>query len=172
MTALQNIPLAAYPLGAGLLVTSSFLFGNVGLSLVGPLPIIKGEIGTIELSTKSRLRIWRLFFDEAAFYVLRGTPLTMALHLAVPFLSPSPLARNLAIASAVWSALVIAYTGAAIQPTNKSLIALDDREVLAEAEDKEANRLIAQWDRLHKGRFLMYGGAWAAGLGALIATLT
>jgi hypothetical protein len=66
---------------------------------------------------------------------------------------------------------VIAYTGVAIQPTNKRLKALDAQEVLTEAEDKEAEGLIAKWDQLHKVRFLLYAGAWATGLRALIAVL-
>ena len=65
-TVLQSIPLAAFPLLGGLLVTSSLFFGNIGLSLVGPLPIIQDQIGTSQLSNRSRLHVWRLFFDEAS----------------------------------------------------------------------------------------------------------
>lgn len=172
MTAfVQNIPFAAYPLGAGLLVTSSLFFGNVGLSLAGPVPIIKGEIGTANLNAKSRLQLWRLFFDAAAYHVVRGTALTAALHLSVPFVSSAPLVRNLAVASAVISASVIGYTAMAIQPTNKRLKTLDAQGVLSETEEKEADGLITTWDQLHKVRFLLYGGAWVTGLGALVAVL-
>jgi hypothetical protein len=62
----SSIPPAVYPLGVGLLTTSSIFFGNIGLSLTGPLPIIKGEIGEIELNGKQKLGIWQAFFDEAA----------------------------------------------------------------------------------------------------------
>ena len=66
MAAIVNsIPLAAYPLGLGLLTTSSIFFGNIGLTLTGPLPIIKGELGETGLSGKQKLRVWQAFFDEA-----------------------------------------------------------------------------------------------------------
>lgn len=73
-TTLQSIPLAAFPLFGGLLVTSSLFFGNIGLSLVGPLPIIQDQIGASQLSNRSRLHVWRLFFDEASV----GYPDTVA----------------------------------------------------------------------------------------------
>jgi hypothetical protein len=66
MSAIVNsIPHAVYPLGLCLLTTSSIFFGNIGLSLTGPLPIIKGELGEIGLNGKQKLGIWRAFFDEA-----------------------------------------------------------------------------------------------------------
>jgi len=65
-TIISSIPHAAYPLGLGLLTTSSILFGNIGLSLTGPLPIVKGQLGHVELNGKQKLGIWKAFFDEAA----------------------------------------------------------------------------------------------------------
>lgn len=65
-TIINSIPHAAYPLGLGLLTTSSMFFGNIGLSLTGPMPIIKGKLGEIGLNGKQKLRIWQAFFDEAA----------------------------------------------------------------------------------------------------------
>ena len=59
-----------------------------------------------------------------------------------------------------------------IQPTNKALKTLDDQQLLTEAEDKQAKELIDLWDRLHKVRYLLFGTAWATGLGALIASFT
>ncbi|KAH8879497.1 hypothetical protein GQ53DRAFT_800194 [Thozetella sp. PMI_491] len=170
-TIFPSIPAAAYPLGLGLLTTSSLFFGNIGLSLVGPIPIIKEQLGTSELSTKARVRMWRLFFDEAAFYVVSGTAITVGLHLAVSFLQTSTLARNLSLVSAGCSALVIPYTVAMVQSTNKSLITLDEKPEFSEAEEKQARQLIPKWDQLHKVRYLMYGGAWATGLAALINVL-
>ena len=67
----SHIPTPAYPLGAGLFVTSSLFFGNLGLALAGPLPIIKEELGTSGLNPRSKLRIWKLFFDAATVRVLR-----------------------------------------------------------------------------------------------------
>lgn len=61
-----NLPPVAYPLAAGLLCTSPMLFGNVGLSLVGPIPMIKGQLGSIHLDGKQRVRMWSLFFSGAA----------------------------------------------------------------------------------------------------------
>lgn len=63
---LAHVPTVAYPLAAGLITTSSILFGNVGLSLVGPLPIIRGRLGAHNLDAKQRVRVWKLFFDGAA----------------------------------------------------------------------------------------------------------
>ena len=91
--------------------------------------------------------------------------------MSVPVFSSIPLVRHLAITSAVVSASVIGYTAVAIQPTNKRLKTLDAQEALTEAESKEADGLIAKWDGLHKVRFLLYGGAWATGLGALLVAL-
>jgi hypothetical protein len=51
---LSHVPTVTYPLAAGLVTTSSILFGNVGLSLVGPLPIIRGRLGTHNLDAKQR----------------------------------------------------------------------------------------------------------------------
>ena len=64
-SSLALVPNVAWPLGVGLLITSPLFFGNIGLSLVGPLPIIKEEIGASELSKKDKLRIWALFFKAA-----------------------------------------------------------------------------------------------------------
>lgn len=65
VSAFNDAPLALYPLGAGLLITSSMFFGNIGLTLTGPLPIIKEQIGVSTLSAKQKVRVWRLFFDAA-----------------------------------------------------------------------------------------------------------
>jgi hypothetical protein len=62
---LTHVPSVTYPLAAGLLTTSSILFGNIGLSLVGPLPIIRGRLGAHRLDAKQRVRVWKLFFDGA-----------------------------------------------------------------------------------------------------------
>lgn len=72
MSAIFNgVPYGAYPLGLGLLTTSSMFFGNIGLSLTGPLPIIKGQLGETGLNGKQKLRVWQAFFDEAT---VRVTP--------------------------------------------------------------------------------------------------
>lgn len=63
---LAQIPTAAYPVAVGLFANSGVFFGNLGLSLAGPLPIIKEELGESNLSAKDKLRVWRLFFDKAA----------------------------------------------------------------------------------------------------------
>ncbi|OAQ58533.1 hypothetical protein VFPPC_11282 [Pochonia chlamydosporia 170] len=165
---INTIPTAAYPLSLGLLVTSSLLFGNVGLSLCGPLPIIKDEIGSSQLTTRSRVRVWKLFFDR--YYVIRGTAITIGLHLSAVGLTALPLVRSLSLTSAACSASAIVYTGFMIQPTNKSLGALNQKEELSETEDKEALRLIGNWDWLHKWRMVIYAGAWTSGVTALIAT--
>jgi hypothetical protein len=57
---------ATYPLAGSLFLTSSMLFGNVGLSLAGPIPIIKGTIGDITLTPEQKVRAWALFFKRAA----------------------------------------------------------------------------------------------------------
>lgn len=66
---------------------------------------------------------------------------------------------------------MIVYTALMIQPTNKALKTLDAREVLTEAEEKDATGLIERWNRLHKVRYLMYGTSWATGLVALLTVL-
>ncbi|KAH8657948.1 hypothetical protein BX600DRAFT_439127 [Xylariales sp. PMI_506] len=167
---LNHVPLSAYPLGVGLLVTSSLFYGNVGLSLVGPLPIIKEEIGSSQLSPRAKLRVWKLFFDAATFYVVSGTALTVTLHLSVPFLTDLPAVRRLAVASAVTSASAIAYTVLFIAPTNAALGALDKQKDLTEAEEKDSTALIAKWDTRHKIRCAIYAVAWATGLAALLAS--
>lgn len=84
MSAIVNsIPLAAYPLGLGLLTTSSIFFGNIGLTLTGPLPIIKGELGETGLNGKQKLRVWQAFFDEATVSFLPLTPNPRALWLTI-----------------------------------------------------------------------------------------
>lgn len=70
-------------------------------------------------------------------------------------------ARSLSITSAICSITAIVYTGLAIQPTNKALGAMDQKEILSDNEEKEALRLIEQWDWLHKWRMVIYAGAWA-----------
>lgn len=67
------VPKVIYPQGVGLLATSLLFFGNIGLSLCGPVPIIKDEIGTTYLTTKSRVRVWKVFFDKAAVRIPRST---------------------------------------------------------------------------------------------------
>ncbi|WQF84612.1 Putative anthrone oxygenase [Colletotrichum destructivum] len=179
VAAFGRAPPAACALGAGLVVTSSLLFGNVGLTLTGPLPIIRDQLGTSSLSAKQKVRVWRLFFDEAADtrlggnqrYVVVGTGLTAALHLGAFALGESPISRRLALMSALCSVIVLPYTAMAIMPTNKALIALDDKVALSEMDRRKSGKLIEKWDRLHKVRFLMYSGAWLCGLAAFTAAL-
>ncbi|KAK6213682.1 hypothetical protein QIS74_09684 [Colletotrichum tabaci] len=171
VAAFGRAPPAACALGAGLVVTSSLLFGNVGLTLTGPLPIIRDQLGTSSLSAKQKVRIWRLFFDEAARYVVVGTGLTAALHLGAFALGESAISRRLALMSALCSVIVLPYTAMAIMPTNKALIALDDKVALSEMDRRKSGKLIEKWDRLHKVRFLMYSGAWLCGLAAFTAAL-
>ncbi|KAK1967175.1 hypothetical protein LY78DRAFT_656592 [Colletotrichum sublineola] len=165
-------PPATYALGAGLVVTSSLLFGNVGLSLAGPLPIVRDQLGTSSLSAKQKVRVWRLFFDGATTYVIVGTGLTAALHLGAFAWGESPVSRRLAIMSALCSIIAMPYTAMVIMPTNKALITLDDKVALSELDRRKSGKLIQKWDRLHRVRYLMYGGAWLCGLAAFTAALS
>ncbi|KAJ0160169.1 hypothetical protein CTA2_8428 [Colletotrichum tanaceti] len=171
VAAFGRAPPAACALGAGLVVTSSLLFGNVGLTLTGPLPIIRDQLGTSSLSAKQKVRVWRLFFDEAARYVVVGTGLTAALHLGAFALGESPISRRLALMSALCSVMVLPYTAMVIMPTNKALVALDDKVALSEMDRRKSGKMIEKWDRLHRVRFLMYSGAWLCGLAAFTAAL-
>lgn len=63
---LSQIPIAAYPLAVGLFANSGVFFGTLGLTLAGPVPIIKGELGASTLSVQQKVAIWRMFFDSAA----------------------------------------------------------------------------------------------------------
>ncbi|KAI9732952.1 MAG: hypothetical protein M1818_007385 [Claussenomyces sp. TS43310] len=167
----NSIPHAVYPLGLGLLTTSSIFFGNIGLSLAGPLPIIKGELGEMGLNGKQKLGIWQAFFDQAAKYVVRGTLLTAALHLLALPLLPTQNLKSLSATSAVLSLCIFPYTGVVIMPTIKSLKTLDEKDELTPAEERETVRLISKWDTQHKVRFAMYGLAWTAGLAAFVGVL-
>ncbi|KAI3554433.1 hypothetical protein CABS03_07696 [Colletotrichum abscissum] len=170
---------ATYALGSGLLVTSSLFFGNIGLSLTGPLPIIRDQLGACTLSSKQKIKVWRLFFDEASVsetlphhqYIIGGTGVTATLHLAAFALGESPVSRRLAVMSALCSICILPYTLVVIMPTNNSLIALDDKVALSELDRKKVGWLIEKWDRLHKIRFLMYGCAWALSLAAFTSSL-
>ncbi|KAK1725078.1 hypothetical protein CaCOL14_011624 [Colletotrichum acutatum] len=162
---------ATYALGTGLLVTSSLFFGNIGLSLTGPLPIIRDQLGACTLSSKQKIKVWRLFFDEASRYIIGGTGVTATLHLAAFVLGESPVSRRLAVMSALCSICILPYTLIAIMPTNNSLIALDDKVALSELDRKKVGWLIEKWDRLHKIRFLMYGCAWSLNLAAFTSSL-
>ncbi|TVY78503.1 hypothetical protein LSUE1_G005938 [Lachnellula suecica] len=163
---------AIIPLGLGLLATSSMFFGNIGLSLCGPLPIISEQIGASGLTTSQRIRVWRLFFDRATTFIVGGVASNTILNLSVPFLTESQAVRNLALISAASTALVLPYTVAFIANTNKALIQLDDRkvDVLSEGEQKRAVELIAKWDKLHRVRYIFYGSAWASGLAAVVGS--
>ncbi|WDK19303.1 hypothetical protein CGRA01v4_10590 [Colletotrichum graminicola] len=172
IAAFGRAPPATYALGAGLIVTSSLFFGNVGLSLVGPLPIVRDQLGTSSLSAKQKVRVWRLFFDGATTYVIVGTGLTAALHLAAFAWGDSPVSRRLAIMSALCSIAAMPYTAMVIMPTNKALITLDDKVALSEQDRRKSGKLIEKWDRLHRVRYLMYGGAWLCGLAAFTAALS
>ncbi|KZL86300.1 hypothetical protein CI238_09159, partial [Colletotrichum incanum] len=171
VAAFGRAPPATWALGAGLVVTSSLLFGNIGLTLTGPLPIIRDQLGTSSLSAKQKVRVWRLFFDEATKYVIVGTGLTAALHLGAFALGDSAVSRRLAVMSALSSVITMPYTAMVIMPTNKALITLDDKVALSEMDRRKSGKLIEKWDRLHKVRFLMYGSAWLCGLTALMAAL-
>lgn len=104
-------------------------------------------------------------------YVVVGTGLTAALHLGGFALGESAISRRLALMSALCSVIVLPYTAMAIMPTNKALIALDDKVALSEMDRRKSGKLIEKWDRLHKVRFLMYSGAWLCGLAAFTAAL-
>ncbi|GKT63215.1 hypothetical protein ColTof4_05196 [Colletotrichum tofieldiae] len=177
VAAFGRAPPATCALGAGLVVTSSLLFGNIGLTLTGPLPIIRDQLGTSSLSAKQKVRVWRLFFDEATEiagyqrYVIVGTGLTAALHLGAFASGDSPVSRRLAVMSALCSVVTLPYTAMVIMPTNKALITLDDKVALSEMDRRKSGKLIEKWDRLHKIRFLMYGSAWLCGLAAFMAAL-
>lgn len=51
------------------------LFGNIGLSLAGPLPIITEKLGDSTLGTKQKIRVWRLFYDAATVSSISPLPL-------------------------------------------------------------------------------------------------
>ena len=61
-----QIPAAVYPLAVGLFASSGVFFGNLGLTLAGPMPLIKGELGETTLTPRQKLTVWKLFFDGAA----------------------------------------------------------------------------------------------------------
>ncbi|ORY29333.1 hypothetical protein BCR39DRAFT_532388 [Naematelia encephala] len=159
-----SLPLAVYPLGITLLTTSSMVYGNVGLSLVGPVPIITETLGQSTLSPKQKVRVWSLFFKAAAVPIVRGTLLNTVLFSLTAYLTPSSLVRRITIASAVSAFSILPWTVVMIQPTNKALLAMDSKEEITPAEEADVDSLIQQWNFLHKWRYVGYGGAW---LGAL-----
>lgn len=69
-----QIPTVVYPLAVGLFASSGVFFGNLGLTLAGPMPIIKDELGESTLSMRQKLTVWRLFFDKAGVSMRVGTP--------------------------------------------------------------------------------------------------
>ncbi|KAK1992872.1 hypothetical protein LX36DRAFT_549920, partial [Colletotrichum falcatum] len=105
-------------------------------------------------------------------YVIVGTGLTAALHLGAFAWGGSPVSRRFAIVSALCSVAALPYTAVVIMPTNKALIALDDKVALSEVDRRKSGRLIEKWDRLHRVRYLMYGGAWLCGLAAFTAAFS
>jgi hypothetical protein len=168
---LTQLPPSSYALGLGLLITSPILFGNVGLSLCGPLPIIHDSLGPSHLSKKAKLRVWTLFYNAATPYIVGGTAATTIVHAAAAFVAPSPLTRDLSVCSAVASAIIIPWTLVAIMPTNKRLLELDGQEVLSAEEEGEVGVLLREWDWRHKVRFVGYGLGWASGLAALLGVV-
>lgn len=76
-----QIPAVVYPLAVGLFASSGVFFGNLGLTLAGPMPIIKEELGDSTLSTRQRLTIWRLFFDKAGVSTRVGTPIRVQVQI-------------------------------------------------------------------------------------------
>jgi hypothetical protein len=143
----------------------------VGLSLLGPLPIIHESLGPSHLSKKAKLRVWTLFFNAATPYIVGGTAATTILHAVTAFIARSPLVRDLSIISAVASASVIPWTLAAIMATNKRLLELDGNETLTTGEEGEVMGLLSKWDSRHKVRFVGYGIGWAYGLAALLGVV-
>ncbi|VUC26328.1 unnamed protein product [Clonostachys rosea] len=166
VAAFKNTPHALYPLGAGLLITSSMLFGNIGLSLAGPLPIITEKLGDSTLGTKQKIRVWRLFYDAATPFIVGGTLATVALHGGAVYLTKNVTVKQLATASAVFSGIVLPFTLALIMPINKALIYLDEKEI-SKSESRQARALIKRWDVLHKCRFIFYGTGWLLSLAAI-----
>ncbi|KAF2664359.1 DUF1772-domain-containing protein [Microthyrium microscopicum] len=164
----SSIPLAAWPIGIGFFVTTPLLFGNIGLSLIGPLPIITEQLGTSGLTKKDKVRVWALFFKAATPYIVSGTILTAALHTFAAFTTSDKLVRNLSIASAISSISIIPWTVAAIMPTNTALLKLDEKTELTTQEEADSTKLIKDWDLKHKVRYVGYGLGWASGLAALL----
>ncbi|KAK4689871.1 hypothetical protein P7C73_g256, partial [Tremellales sp. Uapishka_1] len=164
---LAHIPPAAWPLGLGLLINSGLTWGNIGLTLLGPLPIILGKLGPSDLTVKNKVRIWSLFFKGAATYVVSGLTISTASHFAAYGLVSNSVASTAALVSAISVASALPYTLTVLAPTNTRLVALDKKDTLSAAEEKDALRLIAKWDFGHRFRQAIFAVSWTSGLVAL-----
>ncbi|QDS69609.1 hypothetical protein FKW77_008746 [Venturia effusa] len=163
---IATVPTTAWPLTLGLLSTSPLLFGNIGLSICGPMPIITEKIAPSELSKKDKLRIWTLFFNQASPYIVSGTVLAATTHAIAAYTAPTDLIRNLSITSALGSIGILPYTLAFIMPTNERLLELDAKATLTTQEEAESTALIKKWDARHKKKTWTLGAAstpWKAG---------
>jgi hypothetical protein len=67
---LRLIPAPAWPLSIGLVLNSAILFGNLGASLTGAVPIAREQLGVSGLKKKEKVRIWALFYKKAAVSLL------------------------------------------------------------------------------------------------------
>lgn len=63
---LSLVPLAAWPLGVGLLVNSSVFFGMLQVGALGPVTLAREKLGKTGLDTKAKVRLWALFYKRAA----------------------------------------------------------------------------------------------------------
>lgn len=59
-----DLSLSTYALIGGNVITSNVLFGTLGISTMGALPILNGRFGDYGLRTKDKLNMFATFFKK------------------------------------------------------------------------------------------------------------
>lgn len=114
---------------------------------------------------------WNFDAHLYQFYIVPSILTSTALHLLSAYLTPSPRIRNFSLTAAASALSIIPYTLLVIMPTNKALLAMDEKNELTPAEESDVPYLLGKWNSLHGGRYLPYVVSWVAGLGGLMGVV-
>ncbi|KAJ7211297.1 hypothetical protein GGX14DRAFT_697380 [Mycena pura] len=155
---------------AGLVSSSYFTFGNIGLAFCGIMPAIAR--GQTTLPVADRVVLWEFFYEAGKLHMLGASVMSaVALSVSAYLSSAGPL-RNVAAAGAVAAYTSIAFTLLFLLPVNNDLIAMLKANAVKSMGPKEEHALdqLDKWRALHRVRIVLGLISWLASATALLAT--
>ncbi|KAF7967572.1 hypothetical protein HWV62_33775 [Athelia sp. TMB] len=156
---------------SGLVSSSYFFFGGVGIANVGIMPAITDPAGAkLAVSQKVALQSWN--YDVGKWHMGGAIVATVVSLSTAALLAPSRALALPAAGAALLASLIIPWTALLMGPVNDAIGELAQTRVLETAGpdravlEEGALALIYKWRRLHRVRIAVGASAW---VGALIA---
>ncbi|WWC91601.1 uncharacterized protein L201_006547 [Kwoniella dendrophila CBS 6074] len=176
INAITSLPAPSITLALGGLTTAYVFFSNIAETQRGVIPFLNGRlISPVTLDDKDRAKLWNVYFDSAAKWIVGSSIVSSLLNLTTSYLyrKSSPLISKITLGSGITSLLILPATVIlGLLPINQRLMELSENDndniKSLEKEEEEVKKLIKLWEEKHLNRLPIYAIAWSLNMLAIL----